>query len=43
MEDKFCIVCGYKTFSKSKGRKVMCECQWNKMEEKLNGEKNNKA
>ena len=31
MEDEYCEMCGYKTYSKSKGRPVMCECAWNKL------------
>jgi len=27
MKDVFCKSCGYLTFSKRKGRKVMCQCQ----------------
>jgi hypothetical protein len=32
MEDKFCKVCGFKTVSKSKGRKVLCKCEWEEFE-----------
>ncbi len=34
MKNIYCEVCGYKTFSKSKERHVMCECQWWKEEQK---------
>ena len=28
MFDSYCSVCGCKKTSKSKGRPVMCECDW---------------
>jgi len=33
MKNKFCKVCGYKTYSESKGRPVMCECLWKESEQ----------
>jgi len=33
MKDKFCKKCGCKTYSESKGRHVMCMCEYNKYED----------
>jgi len=29
-KDKFCVTCGYKTYSSRKERPVDCECAWEK-------------
>jgi len=32
LEDKFCKICGFKIFSKSKNMKVLCRCEWEEFE-----------